>query len=85
MLLDGTQGSDHAALHLDAGCTKLLLHWVLLQDPWCVPARATQIQRYYPAAKRTDIVRQAAHIKPARRHACLTGWQGLMCMASLHG
>lgn len=26
------------------------------KDPWCVPARATQIQRYYPAAKRTDIV-----------------------------
>lgn len=25
------------------------------KDPWCVPARATQIQRYYPAAERTDI------------------------------
>ncbi len=29
--------------------------WPPLQDPWCVPARATQIQRYYPAAERTDI------------------------------
>lgn len=27
----------------------------LLQDPWCVPTRADQIQRYYPAATRTDI------------------------------
>ena len=26
-----------------------------MQDPWCVPARADQIQRYYPAATRTDI------------------------------
>ncbi|PRW33916.1 chloroplastic isoform X2 [Chlorella sorokiniana] len=25
------------------------------KDPWCVPARADQIQRYYPAATRTDI------------------------------
>lgn len=25
------------------------------KDPWCVPARATQIQRYYPAATRTDL------------------------------
>ncbi|KAL4436978.1 hypothetical protein ABPG75_004117 [Micractinium tetrahymenae] len=25
------------------------------KDPWCVPARATQIQKYYPAAERTDI------------------------------
>lgn len=26
------------------------------KDPWCVPARATQIQNYYPAATRTDIL-----------------------------
>lgn len=25
------------------------------KDPWCVPARATQIQRYYPAAQRVDL------------------------------
>jgi len=25
------------------------------EDPWCVPARATQIQEYYPQAKRVDI------------------------------
>lgn len=25
------------------------------QDPWCVPARADQIQRFYPSADRTDI------------------------------
>ena len=26
-----------------------------VQDPWCVPARATQIQKHYPAAQRTDL------------------------------
>ncbi|PSC74999.1 Haloalkane dehalogenase [Micractinium conductrix] len=25
------------------------------KDPWCVPARATQIQKHYPAAQRTDL------------------------------
>ena len=24
-------------------------------SPWCVPARATQIQQYYPSADRVDI------------------------------
>lgn len=37
-----------------------------LQDPWCVPARATQIQRYYPAAERTDLVRSAGGVSPCR-------------------
>ena len=32
----------------------LLLLWGS-QDPWCVPARATQIEKYYPRAERVDI------------------------------
>ena len=32
----------------------LLLLWGA-GDPWCVPARATQIQNYYPAAERVDL------------------------------
>jgi pimeloyl-ACP methyl ester carboxylesterase len=34
--------------------TPLLLLWGS-RDPWCVPARATQIQGCYPAAERVDI------------------------------
>ena len=32
----------------------LLLLWGE-KDPWCVPERATQIQRYYPRAQRVDV------------------------------
>jgi pimeloyl-ACP methyl ester carboxylesterase len=35
--------------------TPMLLLWGS-GDPWCVPARATQIQQYYPGAQRVDIL-----------------------------
>ena len=36
------------------GKMPLLLLWGS-KDPWCVPARATQIQQHYPKAERIDI------------------------------
>lgn len=36
------------------GKMPMLLLWGS-KDPWCVPARATQIQRHYPRAERIDI------------------------------
>lgn len=47
--------ADCRALHVQAVLSARVHPCSPPQDPWCVPARADQIQRFYPAATRTDI------------------------------
>lgn len=50
-----SQRSDGSIASCLVECSRCMPSLPAAQDPWCVPARADQIQRYYPAATRTDI------------------------------
>ena len=71
-----SSGSAGGRLAKPCGLWLLPMVWLLAmaQDPWCVPARATQIERYYALAQRTDICRHVCQLA-AMGAGWLCGWR----------